>query len=99
MKLLPIPDKVAGCIPFLARAKLISEPVDETTRTKLEKVITAAGDRVKLFSDILQYGGPFFRPDPLYDPKGVEKRLKKPVRSISSMLSQRCSRRLSRSMR
>jgi glutamyl-tRNA synthetase len=78
MKLLPVPQKVAGCIPFLARAKLISEPVDEATRAKLEAIIIAAAERLKLFSDILPYGGPFFRRDPIYDSKGVEKRLKKP---------------------
>ena len=45
---------------------------------KLATILEAAGDRVKLFSDILQYGGPIFREDPEYDPKAVEKRLKKP---------------------
>ena len=44
---------------------------------KLETILRAAGDRVKLFSDILQYGGPIFRKDPEFSPKAIEKRLRK----------------------
>jgi glutamyl-tRNA synthetase len=37
--------------------------------------VEACGDRLKLFSDILLYGAPFFRADPGYEPKAVQKRL------------------------
>ena len=77
MKELPLADKVTGCVPFLLKAKLIVEPLDDATRTKLERIIEAAGDRIKLFSDILPYGAPFLRRDVVYDPKAVDKRLKK----------------------
>jgi glutamyl-tRNA synthetase len=77
MKLLPIPDKVAGCTPFLQRAKLIGDPAATGELEKLERVIAASGERIKLFSDVLTYGAPFFRTDPEYNPKAVEKRLKK----------------------
>jgi len=77
MKLLPLPDKVAGCLPFLKRAKLIGDTLDDALRAKLERIIVACGDRIKLFSDILPYGAPFLRAEPAYDPKAVEKRLKK----------------------
>ena len=77
MKLKPLPDKVAGCVPLLVRAGLVTEPLDPAMRARLEHIITACGDRIKLFSDILMYGAPFFRADPKYDPKAVEKRLKK----------------------
>jgi glutamyl-tRNA synthetase len=40
-------------------------------------VVEACGDRLKLFSDILLYGAPFFRRDPAYDPKAIQKRLAK----------------------
>src|SRR5438132_3861806 len=73
MKQLPLEEKVAGCAPFLERAGLT--PVD---RARLAQVVTACGDRIKIFSDILTYGSPFFRRDPVYDAKAVEKRLKKP---------------------
>jgi len=77
MKNKPMPDKVAGCTAFLARAGLVKEPLDDAMKAKLEHVIRASGDRIKLFSDILMYGAPFFRADPQYDPKAVEKQLKK----------------------
>lgn len=77
MKLLPLPDKVAGCVPFLRRAKLIGDPPTPAETIQLEQVVAASADRIKLFSDILPYGGPFFRADPVYEPKAVEKRLKK----------------------
>ena len=77
MKLLSVEEKLAGCIPFLLRAKLISEPVDAALQEKLKKVIVAAAERIKLFSDILTYGSPFLKPEVQYDPKSVEKRLKK----------------------
>src|SRR5260370_10324135 len=77
MKNKPMPDKMAGCTAFLARARLVKEPLDDATRAKLEQVIRASGDRIKLFSDILMYGAPFFRADPQYEPKAVEKQLKK----------------------
>lgn len=77
MKELPIGDKVAGCVPYLRRAGLLPESVSDQDHRKLTHVVTACGDRLKLFSDILTYGAPFFRPDPAYEAKAVEKRLKK----------------------
>jgi glutamyl-tRNA synthetase len=44
---------------------------------KLNDVVAACGDRIKVFSDILTYGSTFFQHDPAYDLKSVEKRLKK----------------------
>jgi glutamyl-tRNA synthetase len=77
MKELPAKEKQLGCLPFLQRAGLIgSTPSGEETQ-KLSAIIEACGDRLKLFSDILTYGSPFFRADPVYDAKAVEKRLKK----------------------
>ncbi len=78
MKLLPLQEKLAGCLPFLRRAQLIGETLDDATRSKLETIILACGERLKLFSDILPYASPFLRAEPNYDPKSVEKRLKKP---------------------
>ena len=78
MKLLSVEEKVAQCVPFLKRAKLIDENPSAGTLELLEKIVRASGDRLKLFSDILQYGAPIFKADPEYNPKSVEKRLKKP---------------------
>jgi glutamyl-tRNA synthetase len=78
MKLLPLAKKLEGALPFLKRAKLVSDPVDDPTRQRLSQIIEAAGDRVKLFSDVIGFAAPFLKPDPDYDPKAVEKRLKPP---------------------
>ena len=43
------------------------DDLDEATRRKVEAVVEASGDRIKLFSDILLYGTPFFRKDPAFD--------------------------------
>jgi glutamyl/glutaminyl-tRNA synthetase len=77
MKLLALEDKVRRCLPFLQRAKYVPDPAGPGDVAKLEAILRASGDRVKLFSDILQYGGPIFRRDPEYNPKAVDKRLKK----------------------
>jgi nondiscriminating glutamyl-tRNA synthetase len=78
MKQLPLADKVAGCLPFLRRAKLIGAEVDKPTQDKLEQLVAACGDRLKLFSDILPFASQLMGAEPKYDPKAVEKRLKKP---------------------
>jgi glutamyl-tRNA synthetase len=45
-------------------------------RAKIAKVVTACGDRLKVFADVLNYGAFFFR-DPQYDAKAVKQRLHK----------------------
>jgi nondiscriminating glutamyl-tRNA synthetase len=92
MKLLPIDQRIAGCIPFLVRAKLIAEPVDSTTMERLNRIVEAMGDRLKLFSDILLYAPPFLKAEPEYDPEAIENVLKKPgvadlLRGLSDALS------------
>ncbi len=43
---------------------------------KVTAIVAACAERIKIFSDILQY--PYFFRDPLRDPALVEKRVKKP---------------------
>mgnify|MGYP001595591165 CR=1 FL=1 len=78
MKDLPIDAKIDGCVCVLAKAKLLSGPPDAATRDKLRRIIDAAADRIKVFSDILIYGGFFFAADDdfKYDVEAV-KTLKK----------------------
>jgi glutamyl-tRNA synthetase len=77
MKRVPTAEKVQRSVPYLRKAKLIGDTLDDATRTKLTAIIDAAGDRVKLFSDVLTFATPFLKPV-AYDPKAVEKFLKKP---------------------
>lgn len=76
MRMLPLEEKVSGVIPFLQRAGLLGEVIDDAARCKIRQVVEACGDRLKIYTDVLQYGAFFFR-DPVYDPQAVEKRLKK----------------------
>lgn len=92
MKQLPIEQKIAGCVPFLVKAKLVADPMDAATSTRLHRVVDAMGDRLKLFSDILLYAPPFLKTDPDYDPEAVETVLKKPgnvdlLRDVAKVLS------------
>ena len=78
MKLLPTAEKVEKAAPYLRRAGLIGETIDDAPRAKLTAVIDAAADRIKLFSDVLTFAGPILKDEVAYDPKAVEKRLKAP---------------------
>jgi glutamyl-tRNA synthetase len=86
MRMLPVEDRVAGVIPFLQRAGLLGAQVDDQERDKVRRVVEACGDRLKLYSDILLYGAPFFRKDPAYESKAVDKRLRKP--GVAELLSE-----------
>lgn len=76
MKLVPLADKVERCLPYLRRAGLVADPVPDAVRARLTQVAEAAAERIKLFSDMVQFAGPLLRPDPVYDPAAVEKALK-----------------------
>lgn len=85
MKAAPLQRKVDGVIPILQRAGLLSPLAPGgrgargeggVDRDKIAKVVTACGDRLKIFADVLNYAAFFFR-DPHYDPKAVKQRLHK----------------------
>jgi glutamyl-tRNA synthetase len=77
MKPLPLDQKIAGVIPFLVKEGLVSEPLPDETRARIEAVVLALGDRLKVFSDILGLGRYFFTGGVTFDPDAVKKRLKK----------------------
>jgi glutamyl-tRNA synthetase len=77
MKALPIDRKVAGVVPYLVHEGLVTEPLDDATRARIEAVILALGDRLKVFSDILKLGRYFFSETLVHDPDAVKKRLRK----------------------
>lgn len=77
MKGLPLGRKVEGVLPYLKRAGLVSDPLPDATRARIEAVIAALGDRLKVFSDILKLGRYFFTEALTYDPDAVKKRLRK----------------------
>lgn len=72
--------KIAGCMPYLIQAGIIQQENNVTDR--LRQLISMLGDRIKLFSDILNYEEYFVADDQLkYDEKAFAKRIQQPVRA------------------
>ena len=79
MQQLPIKQKVAKVLPYLQQAGYVADPPPCATAPHLTKILEAAGDRVKVAGDILDYADFYVADDELeYDEKTVEKRLRKP---------------------
>ncbi len=74
-----IETKIDLMLPFLERAGIVDPEAESEQRKVLEQVIAAAGERIKVAGDILDYAG-FFLPDSRleYDEKAFEKRLRQP---------------------
>jgi glutamyl-tRNA synthetase len=86
MKALPLDRKIAGVIPYLKAEGLVDEPLSEADRARVEAVVLALGDRLKIFSDIVKLGRFFFAPTLVHDPEAVKKRLRK--QAVSDMLAE-----------
>jgi nondiscriminating glutamyl-tRNA synthetase len=86
MKTLPLEKKVEGVLPYLKREGLVAEPLSASDRSRIEAVITALGDRLKVFSDILKLGRFFFTNLLVFDPDAVKKRLRK--EGVPAMLAE-----------
>ncbi len=95
MRSVPVPEKVEMVIPYLQAAALISDTPPRGVDDKLAQILQAAGDRIKIAGDILDYAD-FFTPDERlpYDPAAFQKRLRKPpqaaelLRQFSEKLAQ-----------
>lgn len=83
MQQLPIKQKVAFVVPFLQRAGLIDTPPSCDTGPIVKQIVEAAGDRIKVAGDILDFND-FFTPDDQleYDEKAFQKRLRKPADAV-----------------
>ncbi len=78
MQQLDVKKKVAKVLPFLQKAGLVADPPPCDTAPRLQQIVTAAGDRIKLAGDILDYTEFYTADDALpYDEKAFEKRLRK----------------------
>jgi glutamyl-tRNA synthetase len=79
MQQLPIKQKVAKCLPFLQRAGLVTEPPPCDAGPYLSQILAAAGDRVKMAGDVLDYADFYAADEELpYDEKALEKRIGNP---------------------
>jgi glutamyl-tRNA synthetase len=80
MQKLPIKQRVAKVVPFLQRAKLVADPPSCDTGPYVTRILEAAGDRLKVAGDILDFEDFFAADDRLaYDEAAFEKRLRKPA--------------------
>ena len=77
MQELPLKQKVAKVLPYLQRAGLVSEPPPCSIAEKLAGIVTAAGDRIKVAGDILDYRTFFIADDQVtYDEAAFDKRIR-----------------------
>jgi glutamyl-tRNA synthetase len=76
---LPLDEKVERTLPYLQRAGLVSPADAAESRPHVREIVQAAGDRIKVAGDILDYRDFFTADDALaYDDKAFDKRLRKP---------------------
>jgi glutamyl-tRNA synthetase len=83
MQALTVEQRTELVLPYLERAHRIATPPRAAERDLATGIVAAAGDRIKLAGDILDYPE-FFVPDDAleYDPKAFEKRIRKPEDAI-----------------
>lgn len=88
MLAVPVKQKVAMVLPFLQKAGFVSSPPPCDVGPKLTQIVQAAGDRIKVAGDILEFPEFFVADDELaFDDKAFEKRLRKPP-DAAELLSQ-----------
>jgi glutamyl-tRNA synthetase len=80
MQRAPIKQRVAKAVQFLKRAKLISNPPSCDTGPYVTRILEAAGDRVKVVGDVLDFDDFFVPDDELkFDEPALDKRIRKPA--------------------
>lgn len=72
---LSIDGKLAFMLPFLIKAKLVTEPVSAEAAATVRRVIEASGDRLKVGGDILAYADFFLVDEPPLDEAAAKQRL------------------------
>lgn len=72
----PAQDRLDACLGYLVAAGLIEESSDEQTRQYVGRLLEAMGDRLKVYSDVLDFDEFFVVDEELsYDEKAVRKRI------------------------
>jgi len=79
MVALPADEKVDRVLPYLEKAGLVPAAGATEARPRVHEIVAAAGDRIKVAGDILDYRDFFVADGELpYDEKAFDKRLRKP---------------------
>lgn len=83
MQQLPDQDKVALAVSYLHRAGWVDQLPPSGVLASIEQIVAAAGDRIKVAGDILDYSD-FFTPDAelVYEDKAFAKRIAKPPQAV-----------------
>jgi glutamyl-tRNA synthetase len=76
MQQLPLKQKVSRMLDYLQQAGLVPAPTPCEVGPKLTRIVEAAGDRLKVFGDIIAYADFFFKDAVDYDEKAFEKNLR-----------------------
>ncbi len=80
---LPADERAAGCAGFLSAAGLLPDEPNADDLARVGKVVTAAGDRIRIFSDILDFDEFFVADaDIAFDEKAFKKRILKPDNAV-----------------
>ncbi len=83
MQQLPLKQRSACCVHFLRLAGLVTDPPGCDTGPYVTQIVEAAGDRIKLAGDILDYDDFFTADEALtYDSKAFDKRIAKPAEAV-----------------
>ena len=86
MNNLDLKKKVAMVLPFLQKAGFVSEPAPCESADRLGQIVQAAGDRIKVAGDILQFDELFATAESLaIDEELFQKRLAKDASAISAL--------------
>jgi glutamyl-tRNA synthetase len=79
MQQVPIEKKAELALPYLEKAGLVPSAPSRETREKLNQILVAAHDRIKIAGDILDYADFFLADDRFpYDEQAFDKRIRKP---------------------
>lgn len=80
MNQLPLERKIDGCLPYLNQSGMITGEADDGMRKYVGQVISAIGDRLRVFSDLLDYKEFFVADEDLsYDEKAFGQRIRDAV--------------------
>jgi glutamyl-tRNA synthetase len=77
---LSVDERTARCLPFLERAGRVATPPSDSERETARAIVTAAGDRIRIAGDVLDYDEFYVADDALaFDEKAFDKRLRQPA--------------------
>jgi glutamyl-tRNA synthetase len=84
MQALSVEERTARCLPFVERAGWTATPATVEERARVGAIVAAAGERIKIAGDVLDYDELFVADDALaYDEKAFDKRVRKPERAAA----------------